>query len=439
MDADHPCEWVPRDEADSWTTQGDGTRTRLIRKATVCKTCGSKRHSRRPRPPFKREVRAGEARPPPLPTPEILAVGRATLAVLRRRREPKLPAQSMLTSLARAGIPASRAEEELARFVQSDWVRLAWKASHNRWRLDLIEVLQIEQLEEFVEPGARAAREEALEEARTGLHLLGHPLAREVEEVILRGGGSHALDAETIRGLFALARHAETGEVLSERLFAARYLGNSKGLRTLGPRLERLVGPLDRWAIRDGPSVTLVGGRGSVVLPSQRIELESIGPFVGFGRDTVERLQEVRAPPNGAIVVENLTVFEACCEGTVEGAQDRLVVWSGGYPGRGVRRICELAAQAGSSISVWADLDLDGVKIFRLISGWKVGRVVPFRMSPSDVGEATTKMPLSSKSELSIRRELSLRPTAPLAETLEALLQFHSWVEQEALVEKREL
>lgn len=180
--------------------------------------------------------------------------------------------------------------------------------------------------------------------------------------------------------------------------------------------------------------MSLVGGAGGLIVPGGTLDLTLLSPFVGLARETIGTICEVRAPSHGTLVVENLTVFEACCKGEVVEARGRLIVWSGGYPGRGVRRLIELAARAGSTISVWSDLDLDGVRIYRLISDWLSSPAEPFHMSATDVESADRRVLLTTRAEASIRRDLSLHPEAPLSETLRAILRVGAWVEQEALV-----
>ena len=97
-----------------------------------------------------------------------------------------------------------------------------------------------------------------------------------------------------LRALAAIAVHAESGDVLASRIFAARYLGDSKALGRLRAPLERLLGPLDALGIRDGGSATFLGGSGCVF---------------AAGGVTIE------APAQGVVLVENFAVFEACCWG----------------------------------------------------------------------------------------------------------------------------
>ena len=144
-----------------------------------------------------------------------------------------------------------------------------------------------------------------------------------------------------VRALAAVATHAETGDVLASRVFAARYLGDSKALGVLRPRLERLLGPLDGLGIRDGASATFVGGLGCMRAAVVRLDLASLRPFVGLAAESVAGDIEIEPPPGGVAVVENFAVFEACCRGEVSGLKDTLVVWAAGYPGRAVKAVIQ--------------------------------------------------------------------------------------------------
>src|SRR5439155_105114 len=88
---------------------------------------------------------------------------------------------------------------------------------------------------------------------------LSPPVATEVAR-LLDEAARDAWGPGLVRALAAVATHAETGDVLASRVFAARYLGDSKALGVLRPRLERLLGPLDGLGIRDGASPTFVDG-----------------------------------------------------------------------------------------------------------------------------------------------------------------------------------
>jgi len=175
-----------------------------------------------------------------------------------------------------------------------------------------------------------------------------------------------------------------------------------------------------------------VGGEGRLVLAETEIDLARSGPFLGLAREALLGLRAVAAPDPGLLLVENLAAFEACCRGEVEGAGAALFVWTAGYPGRAVRSLTTVAAEGGGRVRVWADLDLDGVRIARLAGRW--APVEPFRMSPEDLAAAPARRPLPARRAAAIEADLESRPDAPLAETLRAILDFGEWAEQEAFL-----
>src|SRR6185369_6479542 len=107
------------------------------------------------------------------------------------------------------------------------------------------------------------------------------------------------LPVPLLQALAALAAHAESGEVLAERVFSARHLGGSKALVTLRGRLERLAGPLAEIGIREGASVTLLGGGGALRAADGEIVLPAFAPFLGLAREAVENLREIDFPAGG--------------------------------------------------------------------------------------------------------------------------------------------
>ncbi|MFY9821090.1 MAG: DUF2399 domain-containing protein, partial [Thermoanaerobaculia bacterium] len=285
---------------------------------------------------------------------------------------------------------------------------------------------------ELARPGDEARRRSALGAARERVARLSHPKAAEIA-AILDSPEAAGFSPPLLQALGALAVHAESGEVLAERVFSARCLGGSKVLAGLRRGLERLVGPLAEIGIREGASVTLLGGEGVLHLADLDLDLREFPPFLGLARETLEGLSELTLPAGGLFVVENLAVFEACCRGEVESARRALIAWSAGYPGRTVRRLVELAA-AGEPLRIWADLDLDGVRIARLIASWSVAGAEFHRMSPRDLAATPQRHPLTARSLAAIRRDLEERPAAPLADTLRALLDSGFWAEQEAFL-----
>ncbi|HTG31737.1 MAG TPA: DUF2399 domain-containing protein [Thermoanaerobaculia bacterium] len=424
----HACRWIERLIWSGWTRQGV-LAERLARRVPVCAVCGRERPARRLRPAVLRETRAEIPAAPPLAD----AAGRGIAGVLVRRSEGReaIPAAGLLSDLAQDGIPASLAEEWIERFLHAGWLTATWRLGGSP-RLTRVSLPQPAALRELAWPGEEDRRREALRKARERVAPLSHPKAAEIAS-LLASPEAGSFPPPLIQALAALAAHAESGEVLAERVFSARHLGGSKLLAALRGRLERLIGPLAGIGIREGAGVTLLGGDGALRRMDGEIDLRSFAPFLGLAREALENLQEIAFPAGGLFAVENLTVFEACCRGEVEAARGALIAWSAGYPGHAFRRLVELAGRAGTTLRIWTDLDLDGVRIARLIASWS-SEAVFHRMSPQDLESAPRHHDLAARSLAAIRRDLEERPGAPLADTLKAMLDSGRWVEQEVFL-----
>jgi hypothetical protein len=260
-------------------------------------------------------------------------------------------------------------------------------------------------------------------------------MAREVAR-LLTSDTARVFSPDLIRALAAIATHVEVGEVLPLRLVSARLLGDSKTLGRLRRRLEALLGPLDALGIRDGAALVLAGGAGRLHFANTALDLARFVPFIGLTQETLDALDSIDFPEAGLFVVENLTPFEACCRGEIGEARGTLVLWSAGYPGRGAHAVVECAAKIAASVRIWADLDLSGVQIARLIRSWVDGRapVEAYRMAPADVVAASVWKRLRTREAEAIRDDLAERNDAFLADTLHALLEKERWVEQEVFL-----
>ena len=423
----HTCRYRARLVWAGWTRNGP-LAERLARRIPVCEVCGREQPARRPRQAVLREARAEAPEAPPLAD----ELGRAVAGALMRRgggEERSLPVPGLLSDLARRGVPASRAEEWIETFLRAGWLTVTWRLGRSV-TMQAISLIRPLAFRELAWPGEETRRRTALEEAIAETASLRHPKAVEIA-ALLHSEEAGSFPPILLRALAALAVHAEAGDVLAERVFSARYLGGSKVLAGLHRRLERLVGSLAAIGVREGASVTLLGGEGRLGLAEGEIDLRLFAPFLGLSRETVDRLTAIVPPAGGLLAVENLAVFEACCRGEVEIARGALIAWSAGYSGPAFRRLVDLAAAAGAPVRIWTDLDLDGIRIARLIASWSIAGFTFYRMSPADLAAASRRLPLSQRSVAAILRDLAERPVAPLADTLRALVDAGSWVEQE--------
>jgi hypothetical protein len=398
-------------------------RERDVERVAVCTECGRGRSGRyRKVVAVEREGR-GLAGAPDTFLRELAG----QLEVLFRGRK-TLRAGPLLRRL--GGV---RSESDLETLTASAPIRLVYHPKGGALLLHEIHALDPEKLGEISRPGAAARRRAALAEARSATEGLTHPAAQAIGEMVA-GEDATGWDERVLRSLAALARLIESGDTCSARIFSTEVLSNSKALSQVRPRLERLVGPLERLGIRDSGVHLLVGGKGRLRFPGGDLVVERFRSL-GLAVEDVLRLKQVCLPAGGLLVVENLTPFHACL-GPERNDRDLLVIWSAGYPGRGVTRFVELAAAGRGCIRVWCDVDLGGVRIARLIHRAAGGRAVPVLMDGSVVRDARITCPLTRGQREGIVHDLVLHPDALLSETLKVLLERGAWVEQESLIDR---
>ena len=429
----HACRYRQRLIWSPWERTGP-LRERTARRTPVCEVCGGEQPARRPRPPVRREVEAAA----PSPISLLDDAGRTVvLAVaVRAGREDLVPARGLLGALAARGLVGSVAEPCLEQLMRSGLVRLSWTLSPRRG-LHSVTVLDRTALEELGRPGERAARGAAVAAAREQLAGIDHPVAGDVERVLSEE--AETISPELALALAAVARHAAEGEVLAERVFSTRHLGSSKALARLRDSIEQRLGPLGALGIREGAALTLLGGAGRVVLArGATLDLAAAPPFMGLSRESAMTISRLELPSAGLVAVENLTVFDACCRGEVSELAGAMFVWTAGYPGRGVRAAIEAAARVGGGVTAWCDLDLDGVRIARIVASWAGGCVCRFhRMGAEEVRTASRKLSLGQRARRAIAREIREGPDDALRATLLAMREEDVWVEQEALLAGR--
>ena len=427
-DTTHLCRYRPALVWSTWA-RGTGGRERTARRVPVCEVCSKERPARHPRIAVAMEEEADETGPLLLTGPALLAAG-----VLARRSSDEgqpIPGRGVLSELGTRGLPGSAAIPALEQLMRAGLVRMRWDASGRR-ELRAVIVRDPEALAEAATPGGRAAREAALAESRAVLEGLQHPVASEARRVLEEEAAS--ISPELARAIALVARHAAEGESVAERVFSTRHLGDSKALARLRASVELRLGPLGALGIREGAALTLIGGVGRIALEDGTwIDLAATPPFLGLSRETATRVLAVSLPPAGLVAVENLTVFDACCRGEVAPLVGATFVWTAGYPGRGVKAIVEAAVRAGAPVTAWCDLDLDGVRIARLIAATAPGTAF-FRMGPADLIGAPRRLRIGERAVRVLERELRIGAADALTPTLDAMREIGEWAEQECFL-----
>lgn len=424
--AQHLCRFRRQPLWSDWRSER-GLRERLRYSVPHCLDCDREQPARRTRAPDRLEREALATGAPPVRSERTARIAE----VLAHRAAQERSFKSLRSTLR---LPESLLEDELQHFLRAGWIALTWKLVSAKKDLERVRVRNREALEEFAHPGLAAERRASLEAARQSVRWLTHPIAADIARLLAQPE-AQKWDTRLLNALAAVARHAETGDQLAERVFSTHYLGSSKAFSQIRPTVERILGQsVETLGLREGAAATFVGGRGRLRIEGQGIDLAALYPFVGLARETLTANFALEVPTGGLLLVENFTTFDACCRSEVAGTDCAMVVWTAGYPGRGVQSLVAHAADLGARIRIWADLDLDGVRIARLVRSWLPAGIETFRMSPEDVAAAPRRIKLTDRSRNAIRAELDERPRVFLADTLLALLTEDSWVEQECFL-----
>jgi hypothetical protein len=423
MSETHQCSLKQAIRESEWRII-DGLRRREVERVFVCSQCGREREGR-----FRKIIRIeNEAafNSEILPDPALRRCARM-IASLAHGRE-RLRAATVAKRLGGAA-----ADSLLERLCAFGFLRLVYVPKHGTVHLHELRILNSAAIHDFGHPGDAERRSIAVQAARDSVANLVHPSAVEIRE-ILASDNALTLDPRVLTSLAGLAKLVETGDALPHRVFSAITLKDSKAFMQVRRRVEQLVGPVERLGVRESGAMVMFGGRGVIELSNTKID---VGSFRSIAMSTtdVERLRCLHLPEGGVLVIENLTPFEACLE-NAKSLAPMLLVWSGGFPNRGVVRILAQAARQRARIRMWCDLDLGGVRIARSIHRITSGIAEPVLMDADTVRLASVGCPLSSEARRIMGRDLTLHPHDSLVDTLRSLLQRGEWIEQETLLQE---
>ena len=182
----------------------------------------------------------------------------------RRLKEAELhPVQGLYGALGKKRLTQSQIDEELEILMRAGYIRIRYSYSGPSNHIVGTHILDEDGLKEFIDPGLESERNKEIQNVEKILSKLKNPIADDVSSLI----HSKAVDSfspELIRVLSSIAQHFETGDVLAERVFSARYLGDSKTLNRNRGRIAQLLGPISDLRLREMSALTFLGGQGTI-------------------------------------------------------------------------------------------------------------------------------------------------------------------------------
>lgn len=421
MSVVHKCERFRKERVEGPWFKSGALREREIQQASICIACGRQRPSK-----FRRIVSIEKE------ASSSAAIFDPELRLLARKIHNASPTRSDVgADRFIRKLNGVHTEIDIERLACAAPIRLIYRRSGGAIRLYTIRILDRAALAEIAQPGLANRRAALLAQARAGLEALTNPEALSIRDV-LEADSAERLDERVVKALAALARLLERGDAIPAKAFAAEVLGSSKALPGIRSRLERIVGPLTRLGIRDWGGLVMLAGQGVLHLPNCDLRLNEVR-CLGVSSDDMLELRGITLPVEGILVIENLTPFQACLE-ALHSSASVLLVWSGGFPNRGVKKLLEEASRQRRRLRVWCDVDLGGIRIARMIHEITSGIAEPILMDPEILDGSESRSSLTAENVARIRRDLEQRPAELLSDTLRAIVAKKAWVEQEALL-----
>ncbi len=180
----------------------------------------------------------------------------------------------------------------------------------------------------------------------------------------------------------------------------------------------------------------MVGGRGTLTLGGVILDLSRF-QYLGLAPEDALQVETIDFPAGGLLVVENLTPFQTCVALGRSTQRELMVLWSAGFPGRGVRAIVRRAAEQGVPVRLWCDLDLGGVRIARILAQSAPGAQTVL-MDSETLRDAQVTQRIEPELMAAMRRDIAIHPADLLSESVRTMLKCGVWVEQEYLLDRIE-
>jgi hypothetical protein len=226
------------------------------------------------------------------------------------------------------------------------------------------------------------------------------------------------------------------------RVLAQLAAGGTKAVRPREHRaaIEAAFGRDYDALVSEHATAVLTAGPVSWRFGGYHVDARAFEPWVAIPEPVLAQMTDLRLGARVLVTVENQTPFEALAAET--GDEPRILVYTGGFPGRAVRAwIRRLVGSGGiAEVRHWGDLDPGGMRIFDDVAALvaQASRAgVPTAMAPWRMEVALLEHPAAVPLTAEDRRALEQRLEAgarPLGELAEAMLQCGRKLEQEALL-----
>jgi hypothetical protein len=241
---------------------------------------------------------------------------------------------------------------------------------------------------------------------------------------------------------------------IPERIFSQRVLGDSKAfeqrvkkrllalLKSHGPEeYETDAEYLDSVGLTDNPKMVLVAGAFTFRAGETHFRMDELPGGLGLSPQTVRSMKITGVPARWILIVENLTTYYQVVQEVYNFTPAGLVIYSGGFPCRGVQRFLNRLKEYLDTIDStkppiyhWGDMDYGGIRIFEYIKRNFFPYLQPYLMDVITY-ERSLEAGISFGDEYAAKlSRLAADPAyASWRPLLEAMLRHRKWIEQESL------
>lgn len=352
--------------------------------------------------------------------------------------------------------------EALEELVSRDMVEVAWPKFEEGRRVEKV-YLNFNAITQAYRILGLIPKSDRMETFRQTLGpLLDHPWAwvqnwwSEVDAALAqrKTAGLDLGDLTGLRELVAvLLALPDIEDSMPRRIFSQRVLGDSKAFeQRVEKRLLSLIKRygseeyetdeeyLDSLGLFANPKLVIFSGQFSFQVDRVPTQTGNLPGGVGLSIDTVKVMQIIDLPVREILLIENLTTYHQVVK-TNNGATSRLVIYTGGFPHRGIQLFLTRLKEGLETMNVnvpgilhWGDMDYGGMRIFEYIRQNYFSGLQPLLMDVSTY-ERYLHLGISFSSEYAGKlARLAGNPAyAGWRPLIEAMLKHGKIIEQESI------